>query len=398
MNAILEHLKAVFPGNTHRRIFLVGGAVRDLLLGRERRDCDLAAALSDDEFARLGFRFVEGKSTASIWFRHDDTFGTIEALPLPDAAGLTGDLKRRDFTVNAMAMTLTGEIIDPLGGRSDMKLRRLAPCTRRTFSDDFIRVYRAFRFAADGWHLTHECNALLGECALKRDFCHLPVERFSREMLKALSADHAGHFFELMLHYDIGREYLPELFRMPQVPAGPPTNHPEGDLLTHSIRVLQGVATATGDPLARFCALFHDIGKLSTDPALYPRHHGHDLAGFRISIDLCRRLRLPARYGTALAWVSRLHGSFNRWDQLRDATRIRVAGQALKAGIAEILPLVSAADKAGSSELREWREALRIAGMATEELGIDLQVLEGVTPSKRPAYILQKRVEMLRLF
>jgi tRNA nucleotidyltransferase (CCA-adding enzyme) len=156
------------------------------------------------------------------------------------------------------------------------------------------------------------------------------------------------------------------------------------------------VSAGSSDPLTRFCALFHDIGKLATSPALYPKHHGHDQSGFGLSLEFCRRLRLPAIYGQALAWVSRLHGTFNLWDQLRDSTRIRMAEQALKNGITDILPLVSAADKAGGREPGDWREALRIAGLSSSELGIDLQILERIQPAKRTEHILQKRVEMFR--
>jgi len=396
MTNILDHLKAIFPENAHRRVFLVGGAVRDLLLGREHTDIDLAAALTTQEFASLGFHLVEGKSTAAIWQRHIAGLATLEVTVLPDTTDLGEDLRRRDFTVNAMAMTLAGDVIDPLGARVDLAHKRLSPCSRRSFSDDPLRVFRAFRFAADGWRMTPECIRQISEHDWSADLVKVPVERFSREMLKALANPEPERFFQLMLEMHAGQGYLPELFRMPQVPAGPLEHHPEGDLFSHSIQVLQRVTAGSDDPLARFCGFFHDIGKLATDPALYPRHHGHDQTGFQLSDRFCRRMRLPARYGRALAWVSRLHGTLNLWDQLRDSTRIRMAVQALKGGIADILPLVSAADKAGGSEPDEWRDALRIAGMSSVELGIDPLGLERMQPSKRADHILQKRVERFR--
>ena len=114
MKTIIDHLKGIFPEETHQRIFLVGGAVRDMLLGQERTDIDLAAALTAGEFIALGFHLVEGKSTAAIWHRHIVGLGTIETTPLADAAGLADDLRRRDFSINAMAVTLAGDVIDPL--------------------------------------------------------------------------------------------------------------------------------------------------------------------------------------------------------------------------------------------------------------------------------------------
>ncbi|MBI2355259.1 MAG: HD domain-containing protein [Deltaproteobacteria bacterium] len=396
MNDVLTFLKGLFPASCHERIFLVGGSVRDLLLGREGRDIDLAAALSADELAASGLRLVEGKSTQPIWFGYDKSFGKIEATPLEDAAALAADLARRDFTINAIAMTLAGELIDPLGGKSDLEQRRLRACTPRSFLDDPLRIFRALRFEGEGWRMTPETEALIREQDWSQRLGAIPVERFSREMLKALESPEPERFFQRMLELIVGENYLPEIFRMPRVIAGPPIYHPEVDLFSHSIQVLQRAAQRTGDPLARFCALFHDIGKLATDPALYPSHHGHDEAGFDLARNLCERLRLPAAYRTALAWTSRLHNRLNRWTELRGATRVRMAEQAVKAGIAAILPLVSAADKGVFGEITGWRGAVRVAGMSTAELGIDMERIEAMPGDKRSDFILQRRVEALR--
>ena len=396
MTTVFDYLNDFFPADRHRQIFLVGGAVRDLLTGSERTDIDLAAALSPAEFTALGFRLVEGRSTSMVWLRHDPRFGTMEATPLGDCADLHDDLLRRDFCCNAMAMTLTGAIIDPLGGRSDLESRTLRACSRHSFSADPLRIFRAFRFMADGWCMDPETEVLVRQGEWDAALSALPIERFSREMFKALASQYPDRFFQLMLEFGIGRGLLPELFRMPPVPAGPLEHHPEGDLFTHSIQILQRVAAMSPDPLARFCALFHDIGKLATQPALYPRHHGHNETGSPMAVEFCRRLRLPSDCGMALSWVSRLHGTFNLWDRLRDSTRVRTAAQAVKAGIVEILPLVSAADKGTSGEPAEWRDAVRVAGMSSVELGIDRQLLEGMQPSKRGDYIMQKRVEGFR--
>ncbi len=396
MKDIIDTLKGIFPEVTHQQVFLVGGAVRDVLLKRESSDLDLAAALTKEEFLHLGFRLVEGRSTAAIWHRYAAGLGTVEVTPLRDAADLASDLRRRDFTINAMAISMEGDFIDPLDARSDLEQRRLSPCSERTFIDDPLRSFRAFRFAADGWHMTPGCEMLLRERAWDAELAAIPVERFSREMLKALTTASPARFFLLMLEYGIGQEYLPELFRMPQIPAGPLLHHPEGDLFTHSIQVLQRVSAASCDPLTRFCAFFHDIGKLTTDPTLYPRHHGHEESGFKTAQSFCRRLRLPAHYGKALAWVSRLHGRLYRWDELRDSTKLRTAGQAIKCGIADVLPSVAAADKTGGSEPPEWRLTLRVAGLSAAELGVDLEELERGETSKRTEYILQKRIELFR--
>ena len=396
METILAFIRKLFPASCHTRIFLVGGCVRDHLLGLNSKDIDLVAALSADELTACGFRLVEGKSTAPIWFRYDLAFGKLEVTALADSAGLNQDLARRDFTINALAMTLAGEVIDPLNGKHDLEQHTLRACSPGSFRADPLRIFRALRFEADGWRMTTDTQKLILGQDWSQQLGSLPIERFSREMLKALETTVPERFFQGLLKFRVGENLLPEIFRMPEIPAGPLVHHPEGDLLTHSIQVLQRVSKQTSDPLARFCALFHDIGKLATDPALYPKHHGHDEAGFTMALAFSDRLRLPATYRTALAWVSRLHGKLNRWSELRDATMIKTAGQAIQAGITDILPLISMADKAGGLEIKGWESAIHVASMTTADLGIDLVQLEGMPVSIRSDFILQKRVEMLR--
>jgi tRNA nucleotidyltransferase (CCA-adding enzyme) len=180
------------------------------------------------------------------------------------------------------------------------------------------------------------------------------------------------------------------------VPAGPLQYHPEGDLFTHAVQTLQRAAALTPDPLTRFCAFFHDLGKLATDPAIYPKHHGHEEKGALLTVPFCNRLALPAVYRKALAATSRLHPHLNYWDELRDATRVKIAGQAVKAGIAGILPIIALADKPGSATPPGWPLALGVATMTTADLGIDPDRLAAMPANHRPAYLMQKRVETLR--
>jgi tRNA nucleotidyltransferase (CCA-adding enzyme) len=395
MNTLIYSVKQLFPPELHDRIFLVGGCVRDLLLERAGRDVDLVCALTPAEISSCGFQMITGKTTAPLWLRHHTPSGPIEATLIQNMQDLHTDLVRRDFTINAMAMNLNGEIIDPLHGREDLEQGRLRACSSETFSADPLRLFRALRFEADLWKITCETKLLLGENEWETVLAEIPVERFSREMLKALELQNPGRFVQRMLDFNIGLNYLPELFRMPQIPAGPLVHHPEGDLFTHSIQVLQRVAAMSDDPLTRFCALFHDLGKLATSPALYPKHHGHDQKGFKPAMDFCRRLRLPAHYGTALAWVSKLHTTFNLWDQLRIGTKLRMAEQAIKAGIVDILPLVAAADKAGTLEPVQWRRTVEIASLSATSLDIDLDKLSLIATNKRADFILQAKIKIL---
>ncbi len=396
MLQLLEQLKRFFPQECHDRLYLVGGAVRDCIQRKESHDVDLAGMLSIHELNALGFRLVEPKSAASIWFRTHPIFGKLELTILDEAGGIAEDLQRRDFTINAMAISMDGEIIDPLGGRSDLEARQLRTCRATAFLDDPVRIFRAFRFEAEGWRMAPETESLITERDWSELLSGVPQERFTLEMMKALEKSEPARFFARMLNFAVGEDFLSELFRMGAVPAGPPQHHPEGDLLTHSFQVMERVSLLTRDPVARFCAMFHDLGKLGTDPSAYPGHHGHEEAGSVMAQMFCDRLRLAASIRRALTWTCRLHGKANRWRELRDATRIVMAEQAVKAGIAEFLPLISSADKPEGAGMPGWEDAVRIIGMSATELGIDPMLLDPLEPSKRSALVMQWRIGRLR--
>lgn len=395
MMATLSKVSEVFPESCRDRILLVGGTTRDILLQKEPQDLDLVSSLSHEELTKLGFHLVEPTNSRTIYFQYHPTFGKIEITAIHNLDKLELDLQQRDFTVNAIAMTCDGEIIDPLNGRASLETKELIPCSNRTFILDPIRIFRAFSFAAAGWNLGKEAVGLIQGQKWSREFSIIPVERFSNEMIKAFAYPKPELFFQLMIQFNVGTEFLPELFKMPAIPAGPLEHHPEGDLFTHCIQVLQRVSIQTDDRLTRFCAFFHDIGKLATNPSLYPKHHGHDAAGFTMADVFCRRLHLPASWCRALAWISRLHGKANLWESLRGVTKMKIAEQSIKAGIVEILPMVAAADKAGGLAMARWNETIQVAGMSSQDLAIDQERLQLIVLLMRSDYIRGKRVKWL---
>ncbi|WP_224982905.1 HD domain-containing protein [Geomonas agri] len=395
MDQIIQKLKSFFPDHLHSSIFMVGGMVRDVLLGVECQDVDLAAAVPISELSALGFRLVESKSTPNIYFRFKEPFGKIEVTWLPALDALPDDLSRRDFTVNAMAMSLDGQLVDPLGGQPDLEPRILRCCSPTSLTDDPLRILRAFRFECEGWHLDAEAEALLKNQEWFAQLQGIPVERFSQEMLKAMAKPDPSRFFRRMVEFGIGSNFLPEIFRMTEIIAGPPQHHPEGDLFTHSLEVLERMAHLTPDTTARFCALFHDLGKLYTPPELHPKHHGHDTLGAEQVPAFCKRLRLPVALQRALQATNRLHNNANRWEELRDSTRIRLALNAIKGGIQNFLPLQVAADF--HATMPGWEVALEVARMNAAQLGIDPVLLDKeVPPEKLQQVIMQHRVAEFR--
>ncbi|UFS70262.1 HD domain-containing protein [Geomonas sp. RF6] len=393
---LIEKVKGLFPPHLHPRLFMVGGMVRDLLLGVESQDVDLAGAVPHDELIALGFRLVQSKSTPPMYFRFHRELGKIELTPLSDISDLTDDLSRRDFTINAIAESLDGTIVDPLRGRDDLAQMILKTCSPESLTNDPGRIFRAFRFESGGWRLTKEDEETIASRDWSADFGRLPVERFSQEMLKALGRKEPALFFRRLQETGTCTPFLPELARMPHVPAGPVEHHPEGDLLSHSLQVLERAAQSTPDVTARFCAFFHDFGKLATPPELYPKHHGHEAAGAEAAVSLCRRLKLPAALQRALEYVCRSHGNANRWQELRVGTKMRLAVDAVKGGISEILPLVVAADF--GEPLDGWHDAVKIAALSTVELGLEPGYFDeaGIAPEKRQEIVLQRRIEAFR--
>jgi Poly A polymerase head domain len=160
MNA-LALVKTLFPENVWPRIWIVGGTVRDRLMGKEGDDIDLDAILTPQELTTCGFRSVDPVTSAPIWFRHIPGIGKIEVTLLGDAGQLTGDIFRRDFTVNTLAMPLDGELVDLTGGVRDLEKKELRACFRESFVDDPIRIFRAFRFQTQGWRLVPETESLI---------------------------------------------------------------------------------------------------------------------------------------------------------------------------------------------------------------------------------------------
>ncbi|MEI6206740.1 MAG: HD domain-containing protein [Desulfuromonadales bacterium] len=391
-NAIAA-IKALFPSEFHSRVFLVGGSVRDHLMGQSICDVDLVTDLPVGQLVKLGFHHVKGKSTAPIYFNSHPQFGKLEVTVLERGHALEDDLQRRDFRCNAIVMTLDGTIVDPLEGLCDVNNKLLTPCSADALEKDPLRMFRAFRFESHGWRMTDELLTLITARSWDDRLSTIPVERFSREMLRAMEGEQPDIFFSRMLELDVGRCYLPEIFQMQDVPAGPVKYHGEDTVFSHSRDALRRMATLTDAPVVRLAAFFHDLGKLATLPEMLPRHIGHDKAGAATAKEFCTRLKLPTCYCRAVTAINALHLVAGRWHELKPATKLKLARQTLKSGIAAWLPLIVSADRDVDNPMPGWEIACKAAAMSATELGILPEALEKVLPSGRQPLVWQFQME-----
>ncbi len=289
--------------------YLVGGCVRDLVLGREPEDFDVATDATPDRVMQLfpetyavGAQFgvvlvpVEGKLPIEVaTFRSD---GLYTDGRHPDQVTYTRepreDVARRDFTINGLLLDPleNDKVLDFVGGRADLEagvIRAIGEPGRR-FAEDKLRMLRAVRFAARfAYTIEPRTFAAIGEHA--REIHQVSHERVRDEIVKMLTEGHARSAFELLDDSGLLAEVLPEVAAMKGV-AQPPQFHPEGDVWIHTLMLLEGLNLGGSATLA-LGALLHDVGKPPTY-RLAPdriRFDGHVEVGTKMAEDICRRFR-----------------------------------------------------------------------------------------------------------
>ena len=273
------------------QVYLVGGAVRDALLGVAVKERDwVVVGGTREELLRLNYREV-GRDFPV--FLHPETheehaLARLERKVSPGYRGfavefgpevtLEEDLARRDLTINAIARSADGALIDPHGGRRDLEarvLRHVSPA----FVEDPVRVLRVARFAARfaplGFQVAPETLALMRAMVERREVDTLVAERVWQETEKALHEPKAGEFFRVLRACGALQPIYPELDALFGVPQ-PAQWHPEIDTGLHNLMVLDQAAVLSLDPAVRFAALVHDLGKAATPRQEWPSHRGHE--------------------------------------------------------------------------------------------------------------------------
>lgn len=304
------------------KTYLVGGAVRDALLGLPVKDRDwVVVGATPDTLLSQGYQQAgrdfpvflhpvshEEYALARTERKAGHGYTGFTTRFSPDVT-LEDDLQRRDLTINAMAQDSDGQIIDPWLGRQDLNqrlLRHVSPA----FIDDPLRVLRvarfAARFSAQGFTIAPETLSLMQQLSASGELAHLTPERVWKETEKVLSGPAPEVYFQVLRDCGALQVLFPELDNLFGVPA-PAKWHPEIDTGIHSLMTLAMAASLTDDPAVRFAALFHDAGKALTPPALWPSHPGHGVAGLPLITALCQRLKVPNHYRDLALLITEFH-------------------------------------------------------------------------------------------
>jgi tRNA nucleotidyltransferase (CCA-adding enzyme) len=397
------------------KIYRVGGAVRDELLGRTIADRDyVVVGATPEAMIAKGFRPVGRDFPVFLHPESGDEYALARTERksgrgyhgfsfhvAPDVT-LEEDLGRRDLTINAMARDSGGTLIDPYGGARDLRagiLRHVSPA----FAEDPLRVLRVARFAARfGFAVAAETEALMRSIAAGGELATLVPERVWQELARALMEPHPSRFLVVLRSCGALKLLLPEvdaLFGVPQ----PVAHHPELDTGVHVLQALDYAAAASDALPVRYAVLTHDLGKGATARADWPRHIAHEQKSVRLVEAMNDRLRAPADCRELAVLTARYHGTVHRASELRPATlldlllatdalrRPQRLGWLLRACAADAL---SRPGRSGESYAPARWLNLALAVVKAVDAGVIAR--DNLDPAQLPAKIREARIEALR--
>ena len=321
------------------KTYLVGGAIRDRLLGVEPNTRDwVVVGATPEEMASRGYRPVGRDFPVFLHPENNEEYALArtERKSAPGYRGfvihaapdvsLEEDLSRRDLTINAIAEDADGTLIDPYGGQKDLEarvLRHVSPA----FLEDPVRILRVARFAARfaglGFTVADETIALMRTMVENGEANALVPERVWQETVRALGTTHPQVFFEVLRACGALAVIFPEIDRLFGVPQ-PPKHHPEVDTGIHTLMVLEQAARLSEDTQVRYAALVHDLGKGTTPADVLPKHHGHEQRGAKLVRELGARLKVPRDYTDLGERVARYHLHCHRALELKPSTLIEL--------------------------------------------------------------------------
>lgn len=304
------------------KTYLVGGAVRDQLLGFPFHERDwVVVGATADQMLSEGYQQV-GKDFPVFLHPESREEYALARTERKSGKGYTGfvchsspkvtleeDLLRRDLTINAMAQDDSGKIIDPYGGKHDLENKTLRHVSD-AFAEDPLRILRVARFSSRyhhlGFRIAPETLELMQQMVNSGEAEHLVSERVWKEIHSALTTETPAEFFRVLRACDALRVLIPELDALFGVPQ-PEHHHPEVDTGEHVLLALQIAAKLTDATTVRYAALMHDLGKALTPADQWPKHYGHDVLGVKPVEAVGERLKVPKQFTELAKLASALH-------------------------------------------------------------------------------------------
>ena len=397
-------------------IYLVGGAVRDSLLDLPVRDKDWVVVGSNARLMKEQGYLQVGKGFPV--FLHPETKQEYALARTERKVGvgylgfefdasefvtLEQDLLRRDLTINAIAESSDGQIIDPYDGRQDIKdkvLRHVSPA----FAEDPLRVLRVAKFAARfarlGFTVAPETQKLMNDIVQSGEIDTLVRERVWQEIEQAMGGPAPDVFIRVLRNCGALKLILPEVDRLFGVPQ-PVKYHPEVDTGLHILLCLQQAAKLTDDPVVRYAALVHDVGKGVTDKAKWPSHYAHETLGLPLQADISKRLHVPNEFSKLAALVCEHHTKLHRIKELRPAKLLKLIealdGFRRPERVQKFL-LACEADAKGRTGLeeRDYPQNTYLTTILNELSQLDLgALLKQAKPKNTQEFVQQSRLNLL---
>ncbi|WP_290524272.1 multifunctional CCA addition/repair protein [Alcanivorax sp.] len=400
------------------KIYLVGGAVRDNLLGLPVTEKDwVVVGATPDEMQAQGYQPVgqdfpvflhpktkEEYALARTERKSGHGYGGFTFYAASDVT-LEDDLVRRDLTINAMAREKGGPVVDPFNGRADLKarlLRHVSPA----FAEDPLRVLRVARFAARyhwlGFRVADDTLALMRQLSDSGELDYLVPERVWKETSRALMERDPQVFFQVLHACGALEKLFPELAALDGVPQ-PEQHHPEIDTLVHQWLCLEQASRMGLNLDGRYAILCHDLGKGKTPPEEWPRHIAHEIRSSRMSQTVSKRLKVPRETATLASLVGEYHTHCHRALELKPATvwKLLKSLDVLRRP-ERLATFVGAceADARGRTgfEDRDYPQARYLLGSAEAAQKVDVQALQqqGFSGPELGEAITRARIQALK--
>ena len=426
----LRRILVALPDTTN--VYLVGGAVRDILLNKKPLDLDLCLEhiTTEELFKSIPhLKNIDPTNGIPVFILNDNddsykieiTFPRTERKKNNEESNshknfeyifspkitIDEDLVRRDFTINAIAIKIkikdnslvVDKIVNNHGGISDLENNLLRHVSEH-FKEDPLRVFRMYRFTSKGFNISDDTiNFILqNKEYLSEEISKMPIERVTNEIIKNMSEKYPWKFFEHLNSIGVGSSVLPEIMQMDKIIAGPEfdklgnkTNHTKNEtVLTHSINVLKEVCKRTKDPVTRLAAFLHDYGKIYTDTDILPHHYGHENQGEIQVAKFLQRMKFSNEYIKLCTNVCKLHTNMSRLNIMRKGAMIDMIKLLYNKNIIDQVKIIVDADGFDKSHDVLFYKAIYVASKKPTEI-IEHDRLLQIKPENRANALISAR-------